>query len=269
MEKDNLVGIFLRKHGSLLLCLSLFLLLPVAVLLWIFTDGFCSVERIGDFSAWASLVAGMMTYVSAALLGLAVYYHTWSGQYREEMLSYGIDLLPIYRGEIRNFFDLEDFSAEEKQFFYEYTQDECGVEDREYAFKRIVIKNYNPRYAQSILLARAELSVDGEALADCTGKLLLVTNFDMSESAEDREPRTLLVGIHESMLQKWRDPSDFHTHTLKLLFRLSNAKHKEYVEVTTENDSMVTVHPLTRREEGALTLPTPHVSRIWTTENEL
>ena len=270
MKKENLVGIFLRKHRGLLLCLSLFLLLPVAVLLWVFTGGFRSVERIGDFSAWASLVAGIMTYVSAALLGLAVYYHTWSGQYREEKLFYSVDLVPIYRGEIRNFFDIEDFDSEERQFFYEYTEDEYGTERRDYAFKRIVIKNFNPRYPQSVEIVRAELSIDGADPVDCIDRLMVVTNFEMSESAEDRRPRILLIGIDELLLEKWREPGEIHTHTLRLLLRVSNACHTEYVEVSSEkNDATVGVRVLTRQEEQAVVVSAPCISRVWTKENRM
>ena len=72
MRRENLVAVFLKRHIPLLVCLALLLVLPVGALLFVFTNAFQSADRIGDFSAWTSLVAGIMTYVSAALLGVAV-----------------------------------------------------------------------------------------------------------------------------------------------------------------------------------------------------
>lgn len=262
------LSVFLRKHMSLLLCLSLLLLLPVISLLLVFTNGFQTADRITDFSGWASLVAGVMTYISAALLGIAVYYHTWSGQYREEQLDYSMDIVPIYCGKFQNFFDLEDFPAEERKFIYEYTEDEVPPEKSDYAFKRIVIKNYNHRYPQKIKLVKAELSIDEEAFADCTHMLGVASDFHMDEAIDAERAHTLLVGVAEELLKRWRRGDQFHTHTLKLLFHVTNAKNSEYIALSSENDSCITNHVLNRREVQALSLPKPFVSRIWTKEND-
>ena len=116
-------------------------------------------------------------------------------------------------------------------------------------------------------MAKVELSVDGAPFVDCTGKLLLVTSFDLDETVDDRLPRTVLVGIHDSFLEEWHREALFHTHTLRLLLRLSNDKHTEYVQITTENDSLITNHPLSKREEKALVLPTLQINRILTKES--
>lgn len=62
---------FAKKYWWLLLGLVLLLVIPVAVFCIIFWND------LNDISAWASMIAGIATYLGSAFLGVLVFYNSW------------------------------------------------------------------------------------------------------------------------------------------------------------------------------------------------
>ena len=70
---DNTISfsMFAKKYWWLIVGLSLLLIIPVAI--------FCIAFRheLRDVSAWASMIAGIATYLGSAFLGVLVFYNSW------------------------------------------------------------------------------------------------------------------------------------------------------------------------------------------------
>ena len=65
------INSFLKKHWILILLLSLIPIVSMVIFCAIF---WC---KLNDVSAWASIIAGLFTYIGTVILSLFVYYHTW------------------------------------------------------------------------------------------------------------------------------------------------------------------------------------------------
>jgi len=68
---------FISKQKLFFILICLGLIVPIIALLCVFTKWFQDWSGIADFSGWASLVAGIATYIGAALFGVFSYYNSW------------------------------------------------------------------------------------------------------------------------------------------------------------------------------------------------
>ena len=71
MDKKVSFLTFTQKYWWLILGLILLLILPVSIFCLVFWD--C----LNDVSAWASMIAGIATYLGSAFLGVLVFYNSW------------------------------------------------------------------------------------------------------------------------------------------------------------------------------------------------
>ena len=62
---------FLKKYWWLIAGLCLLLIIPVAVFCFVFSND------LDNASAWASMIAGVATYLGSAFLGVLVFYNSW------------------------------------------------------------------------------------------------------------------------------------------------------------------------------------------------
>lgn len=250
MKNQNEFRIFSKKHVPLYLFAALALILPFLILLLIFTDGFKDVSKITDFSAWGSIVAGIVTYIGAALLGIVSYYNTWLNQYRAERLDYSIEYSPVYDGRMRNFFDLNEFPENERRYSYEILEKDCeSFEIKSYGYKRLVINNFNSTYPMNIQILKAELSVDGAPFADCTNDVGMETDFDLFGSIEYKANNVLLLGVSKALLKYRRDTENHHTHSFNAYFRISNSRNAEICKLSIlSNDSQTSLERISGEE---------------------
>ena len=249
MKKEFLI--FSRKHIVLYVTAVVTLVLPLCILLAVFTNFFRDASRIKDFSAWGSIVAGIFTYIGATVLGIVSYYNTWLNQYRIERLDYSINSFVFYNGKLANFFDLEDFPPEEKKYYYELLEKngEC-FEEKSYEFKRLSVKNFNNIYPMKIEIIKVELSVDGAPFSDCTHDIGIVANFDFLHGIEYKVDNVLLVGINEELLRYRLDNENWHYYSLNLFFKMSNSRNAEICKFSIINNDSETIAEILSKKEA-------------------
>ena len=109
MMKEKYFITFSKKHILLYVLLLVTLVAPFIILLGAFTNWFTAWNQIKDFSAWASLTAGVMTYIGAVILGVIAYYNTWLKQYCEEKIKCTVDAPLFWKGELGQFFTIDEF----------------------------------------------------------------------------------------------------------------------------------------------------------------
>ena len=71
MEHKVSFGKFSKKYWWIYVILALLLGVPILIYCWVF------IKELKDVSAWASIIAGIATYLGAAFLGVLVYYNSW------------------------------------------------------------------------------------------------------------------------------------------------------------------------------------------------
>lgn len=234
--KENYFSLFSKKHWILYLILISALIFPMLILVAIFTSFFKNWSIVNEFSAWSSLIAGVITYIGAAVLGIIVYYNSWLQQYREEKLDFYMEFEDFYNGEVKNLFSLSDFPTEEKNYYYEFAKDEFIDEERKYVFKRIIIKNFN-KYPIKIVPLKVTLKPEKSNLIDCTADTGYVTNFSFRESIEYKEKSIILLGMNRDLFKKWGEDEGFDFFDVTVMFKVSNFKYSEYVSLSIYGES--------------------------------
>lgn len=249
MKKEFLI--FSKKHIALYVTTVVILILPLLALIAIFTDFFSDASKIKDFSAWGSIVAGIFTYIGATVLGIVSYYNTWLNQYRMERLDYSINSVVFYNGNLKNFFDLEDFPSEEKKYYYELREKngEC-FEEKLYKFKRLIINNFNSTYPMNIQIIKAELSIDGASFSDCTHDIGIVTSFDFLNSIEYKRNNVLLIGVNKELLKYRLDADNWHSYSLNLFFKMSNSRRDEICKFSIINNDSESITEILSNKES-------------------
>lgn len=242
MKKNRNNNIFLqfaKKHIPLLVGLLMGLILPFLILLLVFTNGFHNFERVGDFSAWGSIVAGIATYLGAAVLGVISYYNTWVQDYKKKELDYSIELLNIVNDGYANFFNFEDIGIA-KYFHFELNADHYS-DYKNCRYKRFIINNYNASYPMRIEICKVEMV--GETIStDCLVNANLFTSFNLMESIDYKTDSELFLGIQESLLPHWQANSEDEIYqgefdTIKIIMKVSNKFNSEYILLSMrEND---------------------------------
>lgn len=251
MKKERPFTVFSKKHKILYVSASIILILPLAILLAVFTNWFKDFSGINDFSAWGSIVAGIVTYIGAALLGIVSYYGAWLNQYRAERLDYSIETSPFYNGKLNNFFDLNDFPNADKKYCYEiFEKDNESFEEKSYSFKRIVVNNFNSNYPMHIEILKVELSIDDSSYSDCTNDVGVVTNFDFRRSIEYKNDDVLLLGINDELLKYRKDSENWHTHSLNVYFKIYNSINQEICKFGILNNDSETKQEILCEEQS-------------------
>lgn len=70
-QNDLSIKAFNKAFWPLYLCLILLMLFGIAIFCVIFRG------RLNDISAWASIIAGIISYIGSSILGIFVFYHSW------------------------------------------------------------------------------------------------------------------------------------------------------------------------------------------------
>ena len=131
---------FSKTHWWLMLVLFLMLVIPTVI--------FCGVFKgnLYDASAWASLTAGVFTYLGAAFLGVLTYYNAWSQNKQQEFVeqlridvNVAADMSEMYFVPFT-----EDALPEDLQSEKEYFEKQTSNDRIEMNYLEFDIKNHNP-----------------------------------------------------------------------------------------------------------------------------
>lgn len=250
MKNKNTFLQFLKSHWLLIVGLFVGLILPFLILLLVFTCGFQDFSKISDFSAWGSIVAGIATYIGAAVLGVITYYNSWVQDYRKKELDYSIDLLNVVKDGFANFFRKEEIKAEGYHQYEFYSGD--LLTDKKYRYKRFVLNNYSRNYPIKIEIYKVEMV--GETTIDCTDNIGLYTSFNLEESVDYKSNSEIFLGINVDCLPHWKfnSENDFYDgefDTIRIIIKVSNKFNFEYLLLTMkENDQDFGTRILTKKE---------------------
>ncbi|MBO5066809.1 MAG: hypothetical protein J6C62_00220 [Clostridia bacterium] len=75
---------FYKEYKLLHIILVAVLLVTLVVVIVCFSQCFTNFQILCEFSGWASLIAGIMTYLGSSFLGLLVFYNSWQRQKMED-----------------------------------------------------------------------------------------------------------------------------------------------------------------------------------------
>lgn len=264
MENKKIFLQFLKSHLFLVIGLIVGLILPFLILLLVFTYGFQDFSKISDFSAWGSIVAGIATYIGAAVLGVITYYNSWMQDYRKKELDYSIELLNILENSFANFFSKENIKVE-VYYHYEFYSGDWQI-DKEYRYKRFVLNNYNRNYPIKIEICKVEMV--GETTIDCTDNIGLYTSFNLAESVEYKSNSEIFLGINADYLPHWQFNEedgiyDGELDTIRIIIKVSNKFNSEYLLLTMkENDQEFGTSILSKKEIEKLNIKDVSISEV-------
>ena len=239
MKKKGSFLVFVKTHIVLFTGIIMGLVLPLFILLGVFTDWFQNFSTIKDFSGWASLVAGVSTYLGAAILGIAVFYNTWIQDYRKEKLDYKIMLSNYYQDGYANFYNEKDVVLTNR-YKYEFSGSEVITEKKEYYYKRFVVKNYSDYYPIKIQIENVEMIQNGNSKS-IIQDISLITSFNIMEAIEYNIDNELFLGINKNILKHWicdeDDAYDGEFDIIKITLKISNEINTEFINIEMlEND---------------------------------
>ncbi len=82
-EKHNYKAFF-KQYKWLHFALIMMLIVALFLVVGIFSNWFNNWEGLKEFSGWASLIAGILTYFGSSFLGIVVFFNTWQRQKIED-----------------------------------------------------------------------------------------------------------------------------------------------------------------------------------------
>lgn len=199
MKKELTIKEFLSKYKILIIVLILILAVPVIVFLKVFEN------KLYNVGAWASLVAGIITYLGSSFLGVVVFYNTQATQRQKEIeeqisvdIKYGLK-----NTEKPSFFiPWIDDDIDKNQFFYHCTKYKKSIEEanaENLCYLYFEIKNINPH----IPIRVEPISIyvlKGKRLIDA-GYNSYYSDMNDSDSIDYKQIKRCYIGTNKTLLK--------------------------------------------------------------------
>lgn len=182
---------FFKRFWWLVLVLGLLL----AVSLFVFCIIFWS--KLYDISAWASMIAGIFSYIGSSFLGIVVFYHSWiQVQIQEKKDEIGLNVEPLANYETDFFIPFKETSINTSQYCYSFaTSMRSGKELQGVEFHYLQLSITNLTCALPV-----RLEIEGlyfvnsyncvEKIAPCSVK----SDFSFSSFMEFKQTATIYIG---------------------------------------------------------------------------
>lgn len=191
---------FSKEHWWVYAILILVLMIPLAIYCYVFYS------KLDDASAWASLIAGVFTYIGASFLGIFIYYSTWNATKLESLrrnpyLQINSDLM-IMNHE-KGYFTLMPYDKNIIRFFY-YSKNYFDVEKANFTGIRFTNQS-------KIRVTKIE-PVNVNYIQD--GKLLSCNDFCYSYADNTKKSDKIFIGIPNKYIKR----SYYEAEEYKVIF---------------------------------------------------
>ena len=131
--------VFSKKFKLLYIVLTLILVFGIFIFCLIFWD------RLYDISAWASMIAGIISYIGSSILGIFVFYHSWVQCVRQDELE-DISVVVSAKGNETDSLFLFQEDTSKKQYPLVVSRMKAFETETKYditKFIKITLANYN------------------------------------------------------------------------------------------------------------------------------
>ena len=198
---------FSKKFWKLFLCLFLILIGGVSIFCLIFF------ENLNDISAWASMIAGIISYIGSSILGIFVFYHSWVQVIRQDELedisvlisASGCEHSPLF------LFDEDSIRKQYPHVVSRHLSVETQTKFEINSFFKVTMTNCN--YFLPIQLEITELYyLDDNDEFKKIYPIKIRSKVDLAVPLDYKEKTELLIGIPKEvfLLNRYKDHSVFY-----------------------------------------------------------
>lgn len=208
MKKELTIGEFLKINWLLILILPSLLIISIILFLFVFQ------KSLYDVGAWASLVAGIFTYLGSSFLGVVVFYNTQSTQRQKEIEDQITIEIKHYLNTSENpsfFIPYIDNDIDKEKFFYhsiQYNQNrkEATLNNLSYLYFEVTNRNTHvPVYVKPVSI----YIFNGKKFIDI-GYNSYYSDMDDSDAIDYKQKKSCYIGVNKQFLKDDYYLSDEH-----------------------------------------------------------
>lgn len=210
--------VFSQKFKLLYIVLTLILVFGIAIFCLIFWNG------LDDISAWASMIAGIITYIGSSILGIFVFYHSWVQCVRQDELE-DISVVVSVKGNETNSLFLFQEDTVAKQYPLVVSRMKSFETETKYditQFIKITLANYNYFLPIEIEFTNIYYLNDNNEFVNIR-PIKTRSAVDLTAPIDFKEKSEFLIGVpHEVFLEKRF--IDHSTYYISASLKIKNPK---------------------------------------------